>query len=67
MIDISKLTESDIGRNVIYRREYCETEVGKLSSWNEHFIFVRFRGPTGESCFPEDVEFELPCNTPKPS
>jgi len=59
MIDISKLTEEDFDRNVIYHREFCEKEVGKLSSWNHKFVFVRFKGPTGESCEPEDVSFEL--------
>lgn len=59
MIDISQLTESDIGRNVIYHREFCTSEVGKLSSWNSKYVFVRFKGPTGESCQPEDVSFEL--------
>lgn len=58
MIDISKLTEHDVGRNVIYHREYCDREFGKLSSWNEKFVFVRFKGPTGESCEPDDVSFE---------
>jgi len=59
MINISTLAEEDVGRNVIYHREFCEKEVGKLSSWNHKFVFVRFKGPTGESCEPEDVSFEL--------
>lgn len=32
MIDITKLTESDIGRNVTYHREHCNREYGHLSS-----------------------------------
>lgn len=60
MIQLDQLTESDIGRNVIYDRQYCERQVGKLSSWNDHYVFVRFRGPTGEACEPEDVSFEFP-------
>ncbi len=59
MIEISKLTEKDVGRNVVYRREFCDMEVGKLSSWNDSFVFVRFKGPTGEACEPEDVSFEF--------
>lgn len=59
MIEINKLTQSDIGRNVIYHREFCDREVGKLSSWNDKYIFVRFKGPYGESCQPEDISFEL--------
>ena len=58
MIDISKLTETDKDRNVIYHREFCDEQVGKLSSWNDKFIFVRFKGPNGEACEPNDVSFE---------
>lgn len=67
MIEISKLTESDVGRNVTYHREVCNVEHGKLSSWNYRFVFVRFKGPTGEACEPADVSFDhivaevLPC------
>jgi len=57
VIDISKLSEKDIGRNVIYHREHCKQEVGRLSSWNDKYIFVRFKGPNGESCQQEDVSF----------
>lgn len=57
MIDISKLTKEDIGRNVTYHREYCDKEYGVLSSWNDKYVFVRFRGPNGEACSPEDVSF----------
>lgn len=58
MIDIQKLTQADIGRNVIYKADNAPVEVGQLSSWNRTFIFVRFRGPDGEACLPEDVSFE---------
>lgn len=58
MIKIELLKESDIGRNVTYRREFCEVEYGKLSSWNDKVIFVRFKGPNGEACEPEDVSFD---------
>lgn len=58
MIEIGKLTEKDIGRNVLYHREYCTPERGILTSWNKHFVFVRFKGPNGESCEPEDVSFD---------
>ena len=57
MIKIHELKESDIGREVIYHRTYCNKEVGKLSSWNDKFIFVRFKGPNGEACEQEDVSF----------
>lgn len=57
MIEISKLTEADIGRSVTYRRNSVR-ETGQLSSWNNHFVFVRFTGPNGEACIPEDVTFD---------
>ncbi len=65
MIDPEKLTELDIGRNVTYHREHCDREYGKLSSWNEKYVFVRFRSPNGEACEPQDVsfDFELPVET----
>lgn len=59
MIEISKLKDEDVGRNVIYHREFCTQEVGRLSSWNDKYIFVRFKGPTGEACEPNDVSFEF--------
>lgn len=59
MIEISSLTEKDVGRNIIYHREYCKREVGTLSSWNDKYIFVRFKGPNGEACEPADISFEF--------
>lgn len=58
MIKIKDLKEKDIGRNVIYNRKYFKVEFGKLSSWNEKYVFVRFKGPNGEACEEEDVSFE---------
>lgn len=60
MIDISKLSAAHVGRHVIYHREFCRREVGVLTSWNDKYVFVRFKGPTGEACEPEDVSFEFP-------
>lgn len=57
MIDPSKLTQADVGRQVTYSREYCETQFGVLSSWNDLYVFVKFKGPGGEACEPEDVSF----------
>lgn len=57
MIDISKLTKADVGRKVRYHREYCDEELGELSSWNHRVVFVRFKGPNGEGCEPCDVSF----------
>lgn len=59
MIDPSKLTEIDIGRKVTYHRANCKPEYGTLSSWNEKFVFVKFKGPTDEACEPNDVTFSF--------
>ena len=59
MIRIEDLTDKDIGRNVNYHGAYNgPVETGQLTSWNEHFVFVRFKGPNGEACEPEQVSFE---------
>jgi hypothetical protein len=58
MIEIASLQEGDKGRHVRYHREHCTPEIGVLSSWNDRVIFVRFKGPNGEACEPEDVSFE---------
>lgn len=57
MITIAFLNKSDIGRKVIYRRGTFDEAQGELTSWNDKYVFVRFKGPTGEACSPEDVEF----------
>ena len=57
MIEIKNLKEKDVGRNIVYHRDFCEVEHGKLSSWNEKYIFVRFKGPTGEACEEQDISF----------
>ncbi len=59
MIEISRLKESDKGRKVVYHREFCNKEFGELSSWNNKFVFVKFKGPTGEACEPTDISFAL--------
>ena len=51
------LTQLDIGRSVRYRRT---GESGRLTSWNETYIFVRFSGPGGEACHPNDCDFSHP-------
>lgn len=59
MIDLNKLSETDIGRKIVYHREFCDRQEGVLSSWNTTYIFVRFKGPNGEACQPEDVSFAV--------
>lgn len=53
MIDPKKLTDKDIGRLVIWRYK----DEGVLTSWNDLYVFVKFRGPNGEACHPLDVSF----------
>jgi hypothetical protein len=55
MIPIESLKESDKGRKVIYRGD----EEGVISSWNSWYIFVRFKGPGGAACNPEDLIFSF--------
>jgi hypothetical protein len=61
-----ELTESDIGSNVTYKPNHAKDdpsqwEHGKLSSFRyeqdrvEGTIFVRFKGPNGERCNPENL------------
>lgn len=57
MIDVHDLTQEDIGRPVVYHREFCPRQRGVLSSWNNTYVFVRFKGPNGEACDPGDVSF----------
>jgi hypothetical protein len=57
MITPSELTKKDVGRKVIYHGSRRET--GTLTSWNDHYIFVRFNGPDGEACRPCDIAFPL--------
>lgn len=44
MINISDLTENDIGRMVIHDPGYKEPEVGILKTWNQKYIFVVYPG-----------------------
>jgi hypothetical protein len=66
MIEISKLTEKDIGRWVEYQDHGGRNETGRIKSWNEAFIFVvyscnneweRFQDFTGQPTRPEDLLF----------
>lgn len=57
MIRPDRLTEKDIGRLVVYRDGAGNTFEGRLTSWNNLYVFVRFSGPTGEACLPSSVSF----------
>lgn len=58
MINIKKLTEKDIGRNVTYIDGTGHKEFGRITSWNNKFIFVDY-GPhccgRGHATSPEDL------------
>lgn len=41
MIDIAKLTEADKGREVKYANVGI-TEIGRITSWNDRFVFVSY-------------------------
>lgn len=70
MIDISKLTESDKSREVRYSRPFCCIEFGKITSWNDKYIFVNYHtmmgavgptvinvGDTSAATDPKDLTF----------
>lgn len=58
MIDPKKLTEKDIGRKVIWKADNKHLrDEGVLTSWHDHYVFVKFKGPNGEACRPIDVSF----------
>lgn len=62
-IEGQTLTETDIGRHVIYvpnhaPRDPKQWEHGILSSFREDgAIWVRFKGPTGERCDPHQLRW----------
>ena len=69
MIEIKTLTESDKQREVIYTT-HGGHEFGRITSWNDRFIFVRYHlkvfddgipvartGITSEATRPEDLEW----------
>jgi len=64
MIKLSELRESDRGRMVIYRSQGGDkVERGRISSWNECWMFVEYDGPyRGAAMYtaptrPEDLEW----------
>ena len=59
MIEIRELKEADKGRKVIYNNGHGGNEEGVLTSWNDNFVFARFKGPTGEACRPVDLSFAM--------
>jgi hypothetical protein len=74
LIDISKLTDADKGRPVTYHSHHS-MEHGRITSWNDKFIFVRYHekidlsslphrrtprtGETSEATDPKDLELNF--------
>ncbi|MBV8277729.1 MAG: hypothetical protein JO170_21045 [Verrucomicrobia bacterium] len=68
MIDISSLSERDIGSWVIYRKG-PRTNRGRILRWNDRFIYVvfwcgtndwkNFRNYAATATPPEDLEFDV--------
>lgn len=68
MIEIATLNDGDKGRSVRYET-FGRIEYGRITSWNERFIFVRYHtvveggfsrsrtGETSEATEPRDLEF----------
>lgn len=58
MIDITKLTEEDKGRKVIFSCDGMEKEEGIITSWNTSYIFVDYSNSgRGIATRPGDLEF----------
>lgn len=59
MIDPTTLTERDVNRLVVYRpRHGGASEQGRITSWNDSFVFVDYTNVgRGVATSPEDLEF----------
>ena len=52
-------TEKDIGRGVVFKRPFCETESGVITSFNEMVVFVRYGSDrNSKATYREDLYFE---------
>lgn len=71
MIDLNKLTDKDIGREVIYRRfdNNKWKESGRIKSWNDKWVFVvyhcddqwdNYQDYTAAATDPNDLKFVKP-------
>jgi len=67
-LSIPDLKATDVGREVIYGDGHGRIEVGRITSWNKQFVFVRYieqvkpvrrarHGSTSEATNPADLEF----------
>jgi hypothetical protein len=60
MIELSKLTEKDKGREVVFDSRGPKMEFGIISSWNHRFVFVKYGGShQSQATKPEDLRFSI--------
>lgn len=58
MIEISKLNEKDVNRLVVYMSFNDRIEQGRVTSWNDKFIFVDYTNVgRGVATDPKDLHF----------
>lgn len=59
MIDVKKLTPSDINRKVVYSAyEGAKLEEGRITSFNNKFVFVDYQNVgRGQATPPDKLEF----------
>lgn len=56
-LDVSRLTEADVGKTVIYR-DHGRAEAGTLTSWRGNTVFARYsKGDTAAGAKSEDLVF----------
>ena len=69
MININKLTNKDVGREVIYTDGVRAEQFGRIKSWNDKWIFVvykcaddwdNYQDYTGAATDPSDLRFVKP-------
>lgn len=68
MIDIEKLTEEDIGREVKYDNGYI-IDYGRITSFNKLFVFVDYGTGHGQATYPHHLTWSQSngySETPKP-
>lgn len=53
-----KLSNTDIGRKVIYKSHHCDVEEGVITSFNDSFVFVKYgTGSTSQATRREDLNW----------
>lgn len=59
---MKSLSDFEVGQHVRYvpyhahgDASHPDCENGVVSSISENFVFVRFKGPNGEACYPDQL------------